>query len=880
MRSLKLKFNDLVSNSLNRMTTTSKYLKVKEYFKLTEDSVSSREQTNPRYKNFKQVNYTAGDEEQFLQHLIRESGEISNIELDGNIWESHLAESLPESRISSRTVLSNFKYYFHCLKKAIFVKIRNNKLEVFLPFSKSNFTNSWGEKIEMTDREILGIYESSQTRMNRRFNPNRINRNKNQWVGNNFLIRNEFPQIEGDSNVSCLKHMLETLCESRKVPDTEFFLNRRDFPLLRKDFRHPYTPLVEGNEKVFDDTKGILPIFSMCNHENFIDSGVPTWDDWARIAFQDHGIKFNTSYLNRLQKDYGKIPDQDWDTKIDKVVFRGSSTGEGVTIDTNPRLKVCSIQDDRLDVGITSWNLRPRAYPTANGFMLHTISENTQNSVKNATPLDSTEQSGYKYILHIPGHSCAFRLSMELGMNVVVLLVKSPYTLWFHRFLIEGTHYLHVESDLSNLSEVMDWCWANPAKCKKIAENAKTFYDTYLSQNGVLDYWQKILIDSGSKTGVYKYNVISARDVGSRMEIKLLSKSKCAKISLKKKKQLINVADWEIIWESKTTLVQHSESLGVIRKIVKDSKLEEFIHEIFIGACIIPQMKYSDQYSELVYFDIKEKVSYWKFVEGISLAEYLKKPDLKVEVLIDILVQICGILEIGLEEFDFCHNDIFPWNIMLTPCSKPRNYFTKQGVWRSQGPYKVVLLDFGKSHVVYKNIHRGLIKPYTTSTIQDVVILLVSVCSGLLAQHCESRTLTFIFDLMQFLSREPKYCPHFRTAGHIRKFAKKARKYTEIIYSNKHSLETLRPVDLIKHLGIRIEDKRIASPRAGNNPRVYLPDDCFDDPYYFLEFAKRIDEFDTVEKITLKTIGKIVHGLNAKKRGGKIYKDITTCLNK
>ena len=189
--------------------------------------------------------------------------------------------------------------------------------------------------------------------------------------------------------MSCLKHMLETLCESRKVPDTEFFLNRRDFPLLRKDFRHPYSPLA-GNEKVFDDTKGILPIFSMCSHENFIDSGVPTWDDWARIAFQDHGIKFNTSYLNRLQKDYGKIPDQDWDTKIDKVVFRGSSTGEGVTIDTNPRLKVCSIQDDRLDVGITSWNLRPRAYPVVSrragaarrtGFSLHTISEDIQKSI-------------------------------------------------------------------------------------------------------------------------------------------------------------------------------------------------------------------------------------------------------------------------------------------------------------------------------------------------------------------------------------------------------------------------------------------------------------------------------------------------------------------
>jgi hypothetical protein len=872
------------------MTTTSKYLKVKEYFKLTEGGVSSREQTNPRYKNFKQVNYTAGDEEQFLQHLIRESGEVSNIELDGNMWESNLAGSLPKSRISSRTVMANFKYYFHCLKKGIFVKIRNNKLEVFLPFSKSNFTNSWGEKIEMTDSEILGVYESSQTRMNRRFNPHRINRNKNQWIGNNFLIRNEFPQIEGDSNVSCLKHMLETLCESRKVPDTEFFLNRRDFPLLRQDFRHPYTPLVAGNEKVFDDTKGILPIFSMCAHENFIDSGIPTWDDWARIAFQDRGIKFNTSYLNRLQKDYGKIPEQDWDAKIDKVIFRGSSTGEGVTIDTNPRLKVCSIQDDRLDVGITSWNLRPRAQPTVTrgtgparrgvGFVLHTISEDVQNSIGLKEPLDSVEQSGYKYILHIPGHSCAFRLSMELGMNVVVLLVKSPYTLWFHRFLIEGTHYLHVESDLSNLSEVMDWCWTNPVKCKKIAENAKTFYDTYLSQNGVLDYWQKILIDSESKTGVYKYNVISARDVGSRMEMKLVSRSKCAKISSRKKKQLVSASDWKIIWESKTTLVQHSESLEVVRKIVKDSKLEEFIHEIFIGACIIPEMKYSDQYSELVYFDIKEKVSYWKFVEGISLAEYLKTSDFNITGLLDILVQICGILEIGLEEFEFCHNDIFPWNIMLTPCSKPRSYFTKHGVWRSQGPYKVVLLDFGKSHVVYKNIHRGLIKPYTTSTIQDIIILLVSVSSGLLAQHCESRTLTFIFDLMQFLSREPKYCPQFRTAGHIRKFTRKARKYTEIIYSDKHTLESLRPVDLIKHLGIRIEDKRIPSPRNGNHPRVYPTDDCFDDPYSFLELVKRIGEFGSVESNTLKTIGKIVHGLNAKKLGDQIYTEIASCLNK
>jgi len=87
-------------------------------------------------------------------------------------------------------------------------------------------------------------------------------------------------------------------------------------------------------------------------------------------------------------------------------------------------------------------------------------------------------------------------------------------------------------------------------------------------------------------------------------------------------------------------------------------------------------------------------------------------------------------------------------------------------------------------------------------------------------------------------------------------------------------------VDLIKHLGIRIEDKRIPSPINGNHPRVYPTDDCFDDPYSFLELVKRIGEFGSVESNTLKTIGKIVHGLNAKKLGDQIYTEIASCLNK
>ncbi len=37
-----------------------------------------------------------------------------------------------------------------------------------------------------------------------------------------------------------LRHMLDTLCAEREVPDVEFFLNKRDFPMLKADLTEPY----------------------------------------------------------------------------------------------------------------------------------------------------------------------------------------------------------------------------------------------------------------------------------------------------------------------------------------------------------------------------------------------------------------------------------------------------------------------------------------------------------------------------------------------------------------------------------------------------------------------------------------------------------------
>ena len=51
--------------------------------------------------------------------------------------------------IHANSVIDTFRYLFNKFKKGIFVKIVDNKLKVFLPFSKYNFHNEWTDRIKV-----------------------------------------------------------------------------------------------------------------------------------------------------------------------------------------------------------------------------------------------------------------------------------------------------------------------------------------------------------------------------------------------------------------------------------------------------------------------------------------------------------------------------------------------------------------------------------------------------------------------------------------------------------------------------------------------------------------------------------------------------------
>ena len=105
------------------MSTTEKYIKLQEYYSTTQSSSKSveRTQTNPRYRNYQQVNYTAGDEEQFFQHISQKNGSTAVVKNLENIWkDTFLASKLPSKNIGPLAVGQNFRYHFHTVKKGIF----------------------------------------------------------------------------------------------------------------------------------------------------------------------------------------------------------------------------------------------------------------------------------------------------------------------------------------------------------------------------------------------------------------------------------------------------------------------------------------------------------------------------------------------------------------------------------------------------------------------------------------------------------------------------------------------------------------------------------------------------------------------------------------
>lgn len=839
------------------MTTTDHFQRLPTFYGSPDEcsKMMPKPVTNTRYSNFTQFCFTAGDIDQFETYRDPTNGSgkgLLPISIEKNRWKditndgenvSEHTEWLRYKNISTETVDNTFRYIFEKFKKGLFVKIKDNRLAVFLPFSKHSYVNEWSRYMKQppsfkTMTDFL-IYASKVQGYN--ITEDQVNKFPNTWYGNNCLIRTEFPVGENDRGLANFKDMLETLCAERKVPDIEFFINKRDFPILRTSIKGLFEPYdhIYGAENfplISHRYETYCPILSMVTTDSNADVPMPTAEDWARVSSQESG-----KYFAPDCRDYNYDFTKKWEERMPTAVFRGASTGCGTTVDNNPRLKLAMMSEKSpvedgvrlLDAGITKWNVRPRKHISSPYLQIINPNEMPFGLVQGLNP---SQQSSYKYIVHVDGHVSAFRLSLELNMGSVLLIADSKYRMWFKKYLVPFVHFVPVKEDLSDLFDKIRWCRQHDEKCKEIVENAKTFYNNFLKKDGILDYMQLLLLKLKKTMGNYFYNSESISTIIREFQLSSLIDNGGNKenkypyypytyrnpnalralgefIEGVNKNTLINKSAQ--VDKSKDTIVSilpldpYPDKNKVMIKQVESTRFNELVNEAFCGVKVlndlareIPNFRYT--------YGLYDSKLYTEYIEGVTLKEFIDSPECDMNMFTFILSMISMTLAVAQERCGFVHYDLYPWNIIIFKLEKPQTfvYRLKHNVYNVTTSLVPVLIDYGRVHIISKtsnkHIHTGTIEPFKSSRYQDIFCLVISSSVELLSKYAKSKEThiyqNYIMYLVNFFTGTDFYPSTIKTRDELQKFLSIHKKYNEMIYGSKCNLEQKTPIEFFYYI--------------------------------------------------------------------------------
>jgi Glycosyl transferase family 90 len=253
------------------------------------------------------------------------------------------------------------------------------------------------------------------------------------------------------------------------VPNGVYLLNLTDAVLLRKDNKEPW-PMAGDKDLGNYKFSTHIPILGGSSQKGFHDIPIPNYDDVRIVLGYD---KVSPSEI-------------DWNTKKDVAVFRGTPTGCGTSTETNQRLKLATMKDEDLDVGVTSIPKNKFKYDPKAGL-------STTKEVPTVPFMDMMkEQIKHKYIIHVDGNVAAYRLLKSMLTKSVILKVEGDYILWVDHLLQPMKHYVPVKADLSDLKEQLEWCRQNDSKAKKIAERGYKFALKALTKEYVFGSLAKI----------------------------------------------------------------------------------------------------------------------------------------------------------------------------------------------------------------------------------------------------------------------------------------------------------------------------------------------------------------------------------------------------
>lgn len=586
---------------------------------------------------------------------------VKSVDIDDNIWKDFIKGSLFVSG-NEDDIVESLQYVFHRLGKAIYVKIYNFELKIFLPFKNMQYSNYWQKSRDPETGRMKGFF--------------RIN--APELYLEDFALKAYDPDYESD--VVWVKNMFQALCKFRKIKDCEFFFNfERRLPLYTMNRSVPDTTAF-GNDKLDDRIpQRPVAVMSMCTSVDHLDVAAPTREDWERVEKDAFGVE--------------DFKGMKWKDKNTVFLFRSDYVNPGAFADSfplNQKMALVKKIKTRPDYTAETFNI---GLAQTRGFQIIVDNRNYSPSYDPALDPDSEfEQiAKSKFIFVVDGVGHAPELSSLLFTGSCIIRVDSPYgwKCWFDDVLTPGIHYVSVRSDLSDLNKKIDWCLANDTEVEKIGAAGREFAVKKIGKNGLMDYLQALIeisipvmeyretaaatIQMDFQISDIERKIYAFKDDRARQrvsEIDIASRYDFGDCSQKQAigMYMANGGYDNLKWPS--TVLRHSNVCYIgKRKIsckVYDNQYQ-CVNDAFVGIkCLnelgteIPNFCYTYFYRPFVVVS--------EYIEGTRIDEFLEENPEKHN---EVMIQICLALELARERFCFEHGKLEPKHVIVHRLAKP-----------------------------------------------------------------------------------------------------------------------------------------------------------------------------------------------------------------
>ena len=208
--------------------------------------------------------------------------------------------------------------------------------------------------------------------------------------------------------------------------------------------------------------------FNFVRHDNWVYQQPTCFLKSRGRDFPNDGVILRClNFKRHWENYYNKPKDMKFDKKLNKVIWRGTTTGQP----SNPasRFKLVTEYYNKytnIDVGFS---------------FICQGKENFKKYVKGK--LNINQMLKYKYIISVEGNDKDSGLNWKLNSNSVILMAKPRITTWLmETTLLPGVHYVLLKDDYSDLREKYIWCKNNQAKCEQIIKKANQFMEQFSNQ--------------------------------------------------------------------------------------------------------------------------------------------------------------------------------------------------------------------------------------------------------------------------------------------------------------------------------------------------------------------------------------------------------------